>query len=72
MATLIETALAELSAEERLALIESLWDSLSDAETPPTDAQRAELDRRLASFEGEKGHAKTWETIKAELRAGRV
>ena len=38
-----------LSPEERLQLIELLWDSLSaNPEVIPfTDAQRAELDRRL-------------------------
>ena len=38
-----------LSPEERLQLIELLWDSLSASPEaiPFTDAQRAELDRRL-------------------------
>jgi putative addiction module component (TIGR02574 family) len=41
--------LAKLSPEERLKLLEQLWDSLSETPEaiPMTDAQRAELDRRL-------------------------
>lgn len=43
-----------LSRDERLALIEELWDSLSEGErnAPPlTPAQDAELDRRLDDLE---------------------
>lgn len=71
MSMLADTVIAKLSADERLALIEALWDSLSDAETPLTDAQRAELDRRLASFDGDKNGAIAWDSIKAELRLRR-
>jgi len=68
MTTLAEIVVADLSAEERLSLIEVLWDSLSDAETPLTEAQRAELERRLARFDEDKTGAVSWESIKAELR----
>jgi putative addiction module component (TIGR02574 family) len=39
----------KLSPEERLQLIDEIWDSLSTdpASIPVTDAQREELDRRL-------------------------
>jgi len=37
--------IAKLSPEERLALLEQLWDSLSPEAIPMTDAQKAELDR---------------------------
>ena len=69
MNKLTDAAIAELSTAERLSLIEALWDSLSDAETPLPEAQRAELERRLASFERDRGEAATWESIKAELRS---
>jgi putative addiction module component (TIGR02574 family) len=38
-----------LTAEERLALLERLWESLSQdpASVPVSDLQKAELDRRL-------------------------
>lgn len=42
-----------LSPEERLDLLERLWDSLArtPAEVPVTPEQRAELDRRLAELD---------------------
>jgi putative addiction module component (TIGR02574 family) len=47
--------IATLTQEERLRLLEQLWDSLSsNPETIPlTDAQREELDRRLDEIERE-------------------
>jgi putative addiction module component (TIGR02574 family) len=56
-----------LSPRERLSLIEQLWDSLSDADIPLTPAQRAELERRLATFDHDRAHAVTWDSLKAEL-----
>jgi putative addiction module component (TIGR02574 family) len=42
----------DLDPEERLRLIEELWNSLSDpASVPITNAQRDELDRRLDDLE---------------------
>jgi putative addiction module component (TIGR02574 family) len=63
-----ETTLQSLSPEERLSLIHALWDSLSDEEMPLTDAQRTELERRLARFDEDKADAVTWKALKAELR----
>ena len=42
-----------LSSEERLRLIEELWESLRESPEaiPLTDAQREELDRRLDDLE---------------------
>jgi len=40
-----------LTVAERIQLVEDIWDSISDADEvlELTDAQRAELDRRLAA-----------------------
>lgn len=67
MSTLTLEEISRLSPPERLALIGDLWDSLSDAELPATPAQRAELERRLESFEHDRASAVTWEQLKAEL-----
>ncbi|HVS08595.1 MAG TPA: addiction module protein, partial [Planctomycetota bacterium] len=40
-----------LTTEERLALLGDIWDSLEPEDVPFTDAQRAELDRRLDDLE---------------------
>ena len=69
MAKLSDTAIAELNAAERLSLIADLWDSLSDAELPLPDRQRAELERRLGQFEDDKANAVSWDDLKAELRS---
>ena len=68
MKTVSQAELLRLSAAERLALISELWDSLADAEIHLTSAQENELERRLASFEGDRGDEVTWEQLKAELQ----
>jgi putative addiction module component (TIGR02574 family) len=69
MATLTLDDIDHLSADERLALIGRLWDSLTDTDLPLPDAQRVELENRLASFELERQRGVTWEDLKAELTA---
>jgi putative addiction module component (TIGR02574 family) len=57
-------AIDQLSPAERLALIGKLWDSLEASQVPVTQAQRDELDRRLAA--GATGGV-TWEELEAKL-----
>lgn len=40
-----------MSVEERIALIDEIWDSIGEEDPPLSDAQRVELDRRLHRFE---------------------
>ena len=67
MESLNPDELARLSADERLALIGQLWDSLGDADIPLPEAQRAELARRLSSLDQDRAQAVTWEQLRAEL-----
>jgi putative addiction module component (TIGR02574 family) len=60
--------LARLSPRQRLDLIESLWESLEDEDIPLTDAQRAELDRRIAGFDQDREQSISWDELKDELR----
>ena len=48
----MNTKLHDLPIEERLRLVEALWDSIAaDAQALPlTEAQRAELDSRLDAY----------------------
>jgi len=60
-----------LSADERLELMHEIWDSIA-AEPGTihlTDAQRQELERRLAEHEANPGDAVPWEQVKAEALA---
>ena len=67
MELLTQDELARLTPPERLALISQLWDSLVDDHLPLSAAQRAELDRRLASLDRDRREGITWATLKAEL-----
>ena len=66
-----------LSKDERLDLLERLWDSLSEtpAEVPVTQAQQAELDRRSDGLDRDvaKGRALgvPWDEVVRQLRARR-
>jgi putative addiction module component (TIGR02574 family) len=63
--------ITRLSADERLRLLDQLWESLSanpDA-IPLTDAQREELDRRLDDLEREGPVGIPWEEVLARIRA---
>ena len=63
--------LARLSPRQRLDLIEALWESLDDKDVPVTEAQRAELDRRIAGFEQDREQSVSWDQLSAELRQRR-
>lgn len=67
---LIETAKG-LSLPERIELLDALWESIiEDGYEPPlTDAQAAELDRRLEAHQKNPNEVVDWETIKARLEA---
>jgi putative addiction module component (TIGR02574 family) len=60
------------SPEERLELIERLWDSLNDkaAAVSITDEQRAELDRRLDD-PNENAGGIPWDEVARQIRARR-
>ena len=53
--------LQELPVEERIKLVENLWDSIaSDQQALPlTDEQRDELDWRLDAYEADKNRARS-------------
>jgi putative addiction module component (TIGR02574 family) len=63
--------IATLTPEERLSLLEELWDSLvatPDA-VPLTDAQRAELDRRLDELDAEGPVGIPWDEVLDRIRS---
>ena len=58
-----------LTVSERIMLAEALWDSVvaEDAEIAITDAQKDELDRRLAAFEIDQNIGSSWSSVKARI-----
>lgn len=58
-----------LSVTERILLVEDIWDSIADEAdaVPLTDAQREELDARLARFKQDPSGGTDWDEIKAML-----
>lgn len=61
----------QLNVDERLALVEEIWASIcaDSASFPLTEAQRAELDRRVTDDDTFPGNVIPWEEIKASMRA---
>lgn len=59
----------ELPISERIQLVADLWDSIAvDSESIRlTDAQTAELDRRLDRFEEGPSEGIEWSTLKARI-----
>ncbi|MGH2608974.1 MAG: addiction module protein [Tepidiformaceae bacterium] len=65
--------LLKLPPDERIDLAMALWDSVEnspeiDALFPLTDAQRAELERRLAEHERNPSSGIPWEEVQRRLR----
>ena len=62
--------IASLSTEERLRLMEDLWESLRAApdQIPLTNSQRDELDRRLDELDREGPTGIPWEEVLRNIR----
>ena len=63
--------ITNLSAEERLRLLEELWDSLSATPEaiPLTNAQREELDRRLDELDRDGPVGIPWQEVLRRIRS---
>ena len=62
-----------LTRDERLDLLERLWELLNrdQEELPLTDRQREELDRRLDSLDEEGPTGVPWEQVRKEMTGDR-
>ena len=62
--------IASLGFEERLRLLDELWESLSRTPEaiPLTEAQREELDRRMNDLEREGPVGIPWDEVLARIR----
>lgn len=70
MSALRREEIDKLSLEDRLELVEDIWDSIR-AEADAlllTPAQRDELDRRLAAHEADPSAGEDWDEVLTRLR----
>jgi putative addiction module component (TIGR02574 family) len=60
----------QLSVAQRVLLVEEIWDSIADEEEeiPLTEAQRLDLQRRVAAYETNPKAGSSWEEVKVRLR----
>lgn len=58
-----------MSVEERIALAQEIWDSIAVEAglLPPTDEEKAELDRRLAEDDAMPDDIVSWDTLKENV-----
>jgi putative addiction module component (TIGR02574 family) len=66
-------SILEMSVAERVQLAQDIWDSVvvDSSKLPLTDAQRRELDRRLASYRADPTAGSSWELVRARISKGR-
>lgn len=59
--------IAALSLEERIRLVQAIWDSIAAEQAYPdlTEMQKQEIDRRITDYEANPDDVLTWEEIKA-------
>ncbi len=68
--TLQSLGIDRLSLDQRVVLAEEIWESIAlEAERLPlTEAQKQDLQRRLAVYEANRHAGSTWEQVKTRLQ----
>ncbi len=71
MPLLTELHIDRLSVEDRLLLVEEIWDSIAQTQqtVPLSESQQQELERRLRDQEQNPDDFVSWETVKAATLA---
>ncbi|HEV8519551.1 MAG TPA: addiction module protein [Burkholderiales bacterium] len=64
--------LLELPVEDRIRLVELIWDSIAAVPEaiPVSDELKAELNRRLAEFESDPQAGSPWEEVRKRIVQG--
>ncbi|MBD2741568.1 addiction module protein [Coleofasciculus sp. FACHB-1120] len=62
--------IAALSIEDRILLVQAIWDSIAAEQAYPdlTAPQNQELDARINDYETNPGNVLIWEEIKASIK----
>jgi putative addiction module component (TIGR02574 family) len=63
----LRSQLAGLSATEKAELLDAIWESLESDAQSLTEAQKAELDSRIARHEQNPSDVVSWERVRTEL-----
>ena len=68
--TLNALGIDQLSVAQRILLVEEIWDTIpeEDEEIPLTEAQKQDLQRRVAAYEANPKAGSSWEEVKTRLR----
>jgi putative addiction module component (TIGR02574 family) len=69
MSTPVLDEILKLSVEDRIRLVEEIWETVSadPQAVPVTQAQREELDRRLDDLARNPETGRTWEEFRSEV-----
>ena len=70
-ATFQELGIGQLSVDERMELVQAIWDSIASNPPPSfiSEAQRSELDARMSAHAADPTDVVPWEQIKSEALA---
>ncbi len=62
--------IAALSVEDRIRLVQAIWDSIAASQTYPdlTEMQKQEIDRRITDYETNPDDVLTWDEMKASIK----
>lgn len=62
--------IVSLSIEERIRLVQAIWDSIAAEQVYPdlTERQKQELDHRIDDYEINPDNVMTWEEIKGSIQ----
>lgn len=73
METISLSEILKLSVSERIQLVGDIWDSIAadPDRLPLSQAQRAELDRRIAAAEAQPGQGRPWSEVRGRLLGSR-
>ena len=63
----LQNEIGSFSAAEKFELLDSLWESLEGDAPPLTEAQRTELDYRIARYERKPSEVIPWEQVRTGL-----
>jgi len=70
---LAPSEIKKLSIAERILMVQEIWDSIAaeQGSLAITEAQKTELDRRIASHDASPNEGRSWEEIKRRLEASK-